>query len=936
MVKNRTWIILSFFIFFIVPGFSLQTAKEKQTKPRPIEIADILAWKHIDSLAFSDDGQWFAYSVTSRKGFRQMVIRKIKEKKEYRFPTDASGLSFSGDSRWVAFTIRPEEKETKRLLKEKKKAYNKVGLVNLASGEKIEFEKIQRFSFSGEKSTYLALYCYPPQTQEKEEKTSKGSSLILHELETSKELSIGNVSEFGFDKSGCWLAWIVDAWEQSGNGVQLRNMETGQILPLESDKAYYERLSWTEKGDGLTVLKGKEDKDYEGRLYSVIGFRNFSNGYPQKIEYEPLKDKNFPEGMTISPERKPELTEDLSGILFGIHKVKKKDESEAQSKVSEEESEELPDLVLWHWLDKRMQSQQQVEEKKDKEDSYLCVFWAKEKNFVRLTDEEVKEVIPAPKQRWAIGFDEREYEYLNNLTGLVFKDVYAIDMRTGARRLALKKYQIFSRPRWYYSFSPDGLYFLYYRDGHFFTYDLASGREFNISKDVPTSFINEENTYNVANPPIQPMGWSKDSTFVLLYDNWDVWKVPVKGGKAVNLTVNGKKSGIRYKRIYQINSEEKDIDLSSPLYFEAYGEWTKKAGIARLDQGKPGAKMLLWDDAVFPNLNKAKKSDTYLYSRETYNDYDFYVCDSFLQNGLRMTNITSQQEEFLWSSGVQLVDYVSQKGDKLQAALFLPADYQKGKCYPTIVVIYEKFSSWLNRYLGPGFGVLSNAFYNSQGYAILRPDIVNRIDDPALSALWCVVPAIEVAVATGIVDRDRLGLHGHSMGGWETALLITQTDLFKAAVAGAPLTDLISMYGSIYGSTGNSNAPILERSQGRFSKGYWENFDAFFRNSPVFFAHKVQTPLLIMHNDKDGAVDWNQGVEFFNVLRRLQKPVFMLQYKGEGHNLQKFPNQKDYTIRMKEFFDHYLLGRPAPKWLKQGVDHLQMEGHLKERAKNQK
>jgi dipeptidyl aminopeptidase/acylaminoacyl peptidase len=280
-----------------------------------------------------------------------------------------------------------------------------------------------------------------------------------------------------------------------------------------------------------------------------------------------------------------------------------------------------------------------------------------------------------------------------------------------------------------------------------------------------------------------------------------------------------------------------------------------------------------------------------------------------------------------------LVDYVSAKGDKLQAALFLPANYEKGKKYPCIVNIYEKLSSWKNRHLGPGIGGASDAVLESHGYAILRPDIINRVDDPAMSAVWCVIPAVEAAIATGVVDRERVGITGHSMGGWETAFLITQTDLFAAAVAGAALTDLISMYGSIYGGTGSANAPLFESSQARMSRSYIGNLDAYIRNSPVFHADKVKTPLLIMHNDADDSVDWTQGVEYYNILRRLEKPVIMLQYKGEGHSLQKFPNRLDYSIRIKEFFDHYLLGKPAPRWLREGVTLLELKDHLQELIK---
>jgi dipeptidyl aminopeptidase/acylaminoacyl peptidase len=211
-------------------------------------------------------------------------------------------------------------------------------------------------------------------------------------------------------------------------------------------------------------------------------------------------------------------------------------------------------------------------------------------------------------------------------------------------------------------------------------------------------------------------------------------------------------------------------------------------------------------------------------------------------------------------------------------------------------------------------------------------DITYKVNDPGMSAVWCMVPAVRAAIATGIVDPKHVGITGHSWGGYQTSHLITQTDIFAAAVAGAPLTDMVSMYSLIYKNTGGGNGAIFESSQGRFRGGFWDNWEAYYRNSPVFFAKNVKTPLLLLHNDRDGAVDFTQGVEFYNTLRRLGKPVIMLQYVGENHNLRRPPNQRDYTVRMKEFFDHYLMGAPAPEWMLKGIPRLKMDEHLKERA----
>lgn len=977
MRKTKTLLIVFLWILLLLPIYSAQENKEAAKKPRPLEdINDILTWKDIRIPVISNDGQWFAYRLFPIEGDTEVVIRETKGKKEYRFPTGEAPRVFyisgrelkdaistdifvSDDSKWVAYTIYPGKEEAKKLKKQKKKIYHKIGLMNLNSGESTEFGKVKKFAFSGENSSWIAIHKYPLENQEQEKKKWKGSDLILLELTTSKQFNIGNVSEFAFDKKGQWLAWIIDAQEKSGNGVQLRNMSTGAIFSLESDKAVYEKLTWTEKGDGLAVLKGIEDENYEDKLYSLVGFNQFSSDAPKKVSYDPKADKNFPKGMTISPNRNPLWTDDFAGILLGIHEVKKKEkenkkenkeiketaekkeekeekklekkEPDKEKPTNEEEidKEDLPELVIWHWLDKRLQSMQQIQEKRDKNFSYLSIYRIDEKKFIRLADEKLRQVITAPKHTWALGFDNSEYELVGNLDGRNYQDIYVINLTTGARSLPLKKC------RWYFSPSPDGTHFLYYDAGHFFTYEMATGTKYNITKYIPTSFINEEDDHNVINPPIRQPGliWTKDGKSLLLYDNWDVWNIPVQGGEGINLTVDGKTEGIRYRSRIQLDPEEKGIDLAGPLYFSAYGEWTKKSGVVRIDEGKPGANSLLWDDAVF-SLLKAKKADVYLYTKQTAKDFpDYYVTDSSLRKGLKITEANPQQKNYFWSDESILLDYKSDKGDKLQASLFLPANYEKGKSYPTIVYIYEKLSQGLNRYYSPEAHGFNKSIYTSRGYAVLMPDIVYKINDPGMSAVWCVLPAIEAAIETGVVDKSRIGIHGHSWGGYQTSFLITQSDIFRAAVASTPLTNMISMYSSIYWNTGSANQPIFESSQGRFTGGYWDNLEAYTRNSPVHFAQNVKTPLLLVHCDNDGAVDWNQGIEYFNTLRRMEKPVVLLQYKGENHNLRQPSNRKDYAVRMREFFDHHLLGKPAPEWLEQGISHLKHEEHLKKRTK---
>ena len=259
-----------------------------------------------------------------------------------------------------------------------------------------------------------------------------------------------------------------------------------------------------------------------------------------------------------------------------------------------------------------------------------------------------------------------------------------------------------------------------------------------------------------------------------------------------------------------------------------------------------------------------------------------------------------------WSSGSRLVDYVTEKGDSLQGVLVLPANYEPGKQYPTLTFIYELQSDNLHTFWAPNFSSSPNALigvHASRGYAVFLPDIVYKINDPGMSAVWSVVPAVKAAIRTGVVDSTNVGLHGHSWGGYQTSFLVTQTNIFKSAVAGAPLTDMISMYSSVYWNTGSANQGIFQSSQGRFKGNFLDHREAYERNSPNRFADKVKTPLIILHDDKDGAVDFNQGITYYNTLRQLGKDVILLEYVGENHGLAQLKNRRDYSLRLMEYWD---------------------------------
>jgi dipeptidyl aminopeptidase/acylaminoacyl peptidase len=948
---------LAFVAVLLVPLSAQNAAK------RPMALGDILSFRAMTTTLLSPNGQWFAYRVSPLEGDSEVIVRHTSSGQEHTFQTgEGSGaIAFSDDSQWMTIMTSLSRAEAEAARRARRPIQTSALIVNLATGEKVSVPKVRRAVFAGEMGGWVALHRYGPDAAAgaaaapaggraggaaaggaaPRDTRPRGTDLILRELATGTELNVGNVFEFGFNKSGKFLALLIDAADQAGNGLQIRDMSTGTITSLDTDKAFYERMAWTTEGDALTMLKGTDDRQFRERLYSVVGFTGFGSGTPKKVVYDPKQDKSFPATMSVSGNRTPSWNDDRTAMIFGMADLTpvprpagrggaEGDAAPAAAPAGAADATERPNLVIWHYKDPRLQSQQRVQENADRNQNYPALYRPADNTLVRLADEEVPAVVVTGRGKWAIGSSNTAYQLTGSLTGQNFRDVYAVDTTTG-KRVTIKK-----NLRWGNTASPDSTKYLYYEDKHFHVFDAETGTTHNITQKVPTSFVNVESDVNVVDPPSNAIGWTSDNAYVLLSDRWDIWKVPVTpGGQAVNLTVNGRKEQIRYQgRVGGIYRDEQGIDLGKPQYFSAMGEWTKRAGYGVLEPGKLGLTMLLWEDAMIGSLQKAEHGDTWIYRRETPTEApQIFVTDATLKNARKIVDMAPEAESLAWSAGAQLVDFKNAKGERLQASLYLPANYEKGKQYPTIVYIYERLTQGHNQYGRPAANGFNRQAYTSNGYAVLQPDIKYYVNDPGMSAAWTLPNAVKAAITTGVVDAAKVGLHGHSWGGYQTAFTITQTDMFAAAIAGAPLTNMISMYSVLYKNTGGYNGAIFESSQGRFTGGPWELWDAYTRNSPVAHAAKVKTPLIILHNDMDGAVDFTQGMEYYNTLRRLQKPVVLLEYPGENHGLARPANQQDYTVRMKEFFDHYLKGAEAPDWWKDGIPRLEMDKHIDERVK---
>lgn len=949
-------------LLLLFPPLSRVAAQQKPA----LSWKDVSKWTYIRSFdnTLSPDGQWLTWVSGPVEGDLQVFIRKTSDTTKLIYPIGAAStqVSFSKDARFAAFKVTAKDAEVKAAKKTMKPVYDKLMLVSLPGNVKTSFEKVKSFDFSNDSPEWLAIQFVAAENASKEKDAPKGTDLLLYQLNTKKSFNLGNVAEFAFNKTGTYLAYIIDAAGQNGNGIFLRDLKTGVTTALDNDKSAYKNLKWNKKGDAFALLKSTKNEKYKEDVYTVIGISKIDGDKTAKVMYTGIDQPGFPGTMGISGNSTPYWADDLSTLFFGIAaqekkpakpdstataKVKGKTDTTALvsktkadstakqlAKTDKKNEAEKPDMIIWNWKDKRLQSAQLTQEARDKNFSFVSAYLIKEKKFIQLADSTRRNVVIPLKGNVAIAYDNSSYELEGNLDGQNYMDIYVIDLKTGVKKMIFEK--LYSSGRGGLSVSPDGKMASYNYDGNFYTINLATLQKYNLTGKIKSSFIDELDDHNVKKPATANYGWSADSKYVLIKDNYDLWKISADGKSVTPLSDNWKSKKRSVQNRFSLYEDEQGTDLSKDQYFSIFNAVDKQSGFGMLTAGSNAIKVLFMDDNAYGNLEKARNANVFIFSKENYKQApEIYASTaSNLNTGKQVTKNTPDQEKYAWSAGVKLISYVSANGDSLQAALYLPAGYVEGKSYPTITYIYERLTDNLNAYTMPAFpgGGFNKSMYTSNGYAVLMPDIKYKLNDPGMSAVACVVPAVKAAIATGIVDEKRVAIHGHSWGGYQTSFLITQTNIFKAAAAGAPLTNMISMYSLIYWNSGGTNQAIFEASQGRLTPGYWDNWDAFTRNSPVYHIKKVQTPLLLLHNDKDGAVDYTQGIEYYNGLRRLNKPVVMITYKGENHGIAKLPNRKDYAVRMMEYFDYMLKDKPAPDWWAKGVNRLDMEKHLETRA----
>jgi acetyl esterase/lipase len=611
------------------------------------------------------------------------------------------------------------------------------------------------------------------------------------------------------------------------------------------------------------------------------------------------------------------FSENGNRLFFGIAPKPVKFAYEMDTTILDEERVKLD---IWSWHDKNIQPMQLRQVNQENRRSYLSVFHITENKMVQLANESLQSVNLDPDRKLdiAIGVSDDDYRYEYAWNTQLPRDVYIINLRDGSRKKAFTA-------QGFPQLSPNGKYLAWYdpSDSTWHSYTLANGTRKALTKGMDVNFYNELHDSPSLPGGYGSAGWLENESALLVYDRFDIWKLDPMGVKAPENLTNGwgRKNNIQL-RYQDLKPEERSVPLSGEWYLRAFHEHNKQAGFmimpanARRDPAK-----IIMSDHSYGQLRKAKNADRTIYTRSTFVEYgDLWTSNTKFENPRKLSNANPQQAEYNWGT-IELVSYTSLQGDELQGLLIKPEDFDPKKKYPLIAYFYERSSDGLHSYRAPApsASTVNLTYFASNGYLVFVPDIKYEIGLPGPSAYDCIVPGVLSIVDRGFVDKDNMAIQGQSWGGYQVAYLVTQTNMFKAAGSGAPVVNMTSAYGGIRWGTGMSRMFQYEQTQSRIGGTLWEKPLYYIENSPLFYIDRVKTPLLIMHNDADGAVPWYQGIEFYMALRRNGVPNWLLVYNGEDHNLVQRKNRKDLSIRLSQFFDHYLKGEPMPKWMKDGL-----------------
>lgn len=942
-------------LFFLVLFFGVYPGQAGGQESGRLTFQDLMRLRQVQQPSISPDGEWVALAAVPDRGDGEVLVYSTDGQVRYSVPLGV-GPVISADGHWVGMRLEPsfEARETPAGGEAPRPG---LALLDTRSGEVMEWEEIQRFGFSGD-GKWLARQLHvpgeepaltegesPPEeaTESEAQRTrdDPGAALIMRELASGAELEIPDVARFAFDAAGDWLAYVVASPSGEGDGVFGRRLELNAD-PLELQSGGFSHvgsLEWWTEGSRLAWVMSQEDEKGE----AGPGTLSFWDGREVTTA---LRPEDLPEGWVLPAANSLQWSRDGERLFYGARPMNQAEQERAVASKAEEEEQEWDEPFLdpfdldailegrevdvWHTDDPLINPNQKQVWSRLQDREFVGVYHVRQGRAVQLGDTLVQLKGVPGNPTWALATSETPYLKERTWTG-GSEDVYLVELDTGDRTLVMEGFQGggsaanswigVSGPA--LSQSPGGRFVVWFNADHWHLFDAHTGSARVLTEGMDVPFFDVDHDFPDPRGGHGVGGWVEGDRAVLIHDKYDVWKFPTGGGSPVNLTRGQGRGRGLILRVMRLDPEELAFGESDPIHLASFDERDKSLGFFQTHATLGGLESLLDEEKLFQVLAKAEEADRLLFTREDYDEFpDLWVGDLSFGNLRKVTDVNpGLLDQFAWGSS-ELVEWTSDDGVPLQGVVIKPGNYEPGKRYPVLTYFYRFFSQRLHEFNQPVINHRpSFPIYASDGYVVFLPDVRFEVGRPGISALKSVVPGLKKLVDLGLADPDALGLHGHSWSGYTTAFIVTQTNIFAAAVAGAPVSNMTSAYGGIRWGTGVARQFQYEMGQSRLSGSLWEARPDYIENSPLFYADRVETPLVLMHGDEDEAVPWYQSIEFYLALRRTGKHAVFLQYRGEPHHPRKYANKLDYSMKMKAFFDHHLKGAPAPEWWSTGVPY---------------
>ena len=896
--------------------------KKSATPPtkKPLSHTVYDQWKEIPTKALTPDGNYAAITINPQDGDGKVVFYHLKTGMQDSVKRGGN-ITLTFDSKYAVFKISPQQNVVKDLRRKKKKKEDMpkdtLAIYSFATRKTEKIPDVKMYKVPEKDGGWVAYTLEAKQTKKKVKKNTEenGHTLVIKNLATGATAQYAFVKDFSFAKYAQGILFTSTGNDTTSfkAGMYWLDLASNELKALHKGhpKHKYKGLSISEDGTQVAFVADLDTTKAPLRHPQLF---HWKNGDASAKLYDVEHSMALPLNWLVNDSYIPTFSKDGKKLFFGSNPTPVLQDTLKLA-------EEIVSVEVWGNNDGLIYPQQNKQAESERRRSYLAVMDLGAKTVTQVGSKDIPNAEFGDEGNSPIVLlqTNKAYQRMIVYDPPAYSDFYLFDMNS---RLML---DIAKRVKGNAILSPKANYVYWFSlaDTTWFVYSVARDSAQRLTG--LTKFSDEEDDHPGYPSQYGAAGWTANDEALLLYDRYDIWSFdPNNARKPVNLTKVGRQEKTVFRYI-RLDAEERFIDPNKEMMLSAFNETTKQSGFYKLTLRDGKLTKLLMDNYRFQGAVKAAKANQLLFTRESFREFpDVWTSDVNLAGMKKLTDANPQMKNYYWGT-VELVNWTSLDNIPLAGMLYKPEGFDPKKKYPMITYFYEKESDNIHGYIPPTplRSAINRTTYVSDGYIVFVPDIVYKIGFPGESAYNAILPGVASIVAKGFVDEKNLGIQGHSWGGYQIAYMVTRTNMFKAGEAGAPVANMISAYGGIRWESGMSRMFQYEHSQSRIGGTLWEKPMRYIENSPIFFADKIQTPLLLMANDNDGAVPWYQGIEMYMALRRLEKPVWMLNYNGEPHWPVKRENRMDFQIRMKQYFDHYLKGAPMPPWMKDGVPAIE-------------